>query len=136
MKITLSPIERKALKARAHALDPVVQIGDNGLSASVIREIDRNLTAHELIKIRTNSADRDEREKWLDEVCDALIAAPVQHIGKTLVLWRENPELVKARAKALLPPPKPKSKRLTKSQEEAIASGSMRRRRATTGKKR
>ena len=127
MKITLSPIERKALKARAHSLDPVVQIGDQGLTSAVIREIDRSLKAHELIKIRAFNDERDERAAWLEEICSALHAAPVQHIGKILVVWRENPELTKARAKAALPPPKKKAPRLTRQQEEAAAAGRKRR---------
>jgi RNA-binding protein len=128
MKMTLSPIERRALKARAHPLDPVVQIGDQGLTAAVIREVDRNLKAHELIKIRAANDERAERDAWLDEICNALHAAPVQHIGKTLVIWRENPELVKARAKALLPPQKRKAPRRTRQQEENLAAGKTRRR--------
>ncbi len=125
MKIELSPIERQALKARAHTLDPLVTISNNGLSAAVIREIDRTLKAHELIKIRANTDDREERAGWLDKICDLLVAAPVQLIGKTLVIWRENPEKAKERAKALLPVPRPKEKRLTKHQEEMRASGQM-----------
>lgn len=126
--MTLSPIERRALKARAHPLDPVVMIGDQGLTAAVIREIDRNLKAHELIKVRAFNDERAERDSWLDEICNALHAAPVQHIGKTLVIWRENPELVKARAKALLPPQKKKAPRRTRQQEENLAAGKTRRR--------
>jgi len=125
MKITLSPIERQALKARAHIIDPLVIIGDNGLSASVIREIDRTLKAHELIKIRANTDDREQRIVWMAELCDALAAAPVQLIGKMLVIWRENPEKVKERAKAALPPQKPRERRLTKHQEEMRATGQM-----------
>jgi putative YhbY family RNA-binding protein len=125
MKITLSPIERQALKARAHPLSPLVIIGDNGLSASVIREIDRTLKAHELIKIRANTDDREQRIAWMAELCDALAAAPVQQIGKTLVIWRENPEKVKERAKASRPPQKPRERRLTKHQEEMRATGQM-----------
>jgi putative YhbY family RNA-binding protein len=127
MKITLSPIERKALKARAHALDPVVLIGDQGLTSAVIREIDRSLKAHELIKIRAFNDERAERTVWLDEICSVLHAAPVQHIGKILVIWRENPELTKARAKAALPPTRKKTPRLTRQQEEAAAAGRTRR---------
>ena len=127
MKITLSPIERKALKARAHALDPVVLIGDQGLTSAVIREIDRSLKAHELIKIRAFNDERTERSVWLDEICDALHAAAVQHIGKILVIWRENPELTKARAKAAMPPPRKRTPRLTRQQEERAAAGRARR---------
>lgn len=122
MKITLSPSERRALRARAHALVPVVMIGDQGLTSAVIREADRSLKAHELIKIRA-AGEREDRDQWLEELANALNAAPVQHIGKILVLWRENPELAKARAKALQPQPKRKTPRLTRQQEEAMASG-------------
>lgn len=92
MKITLSPIERKALKAEAHALDPVVLIGDQGLTAAVLKEIDRSLKAHALIKVRAATDEREQREAWLAEIADALNAAPVQHIGKMLVVWRKKPE--------------------------------------------
>lgn len=91
MKITLSPIERRALKAQAHALTPVVMIGDQGLTPAVILEIERNLKAHELIKIRASTDDREARESWLHEICLALHAAPVQHIGKMLIVWRQKP---------------------------------------------
>lgn len=125
MKIELSPIERQALKAKAHELDPLVTVADKGLSASVIREIDRTLKAHELIKIRANTDNREQRAEWLATICAALAAAPVQLIGKTLVIWRENPEKARERAKAALPPQVPRGKRLTKHQEEMRASGQM-----------
>jgi putative YhbY family RNA-binding protein len=87
----LSPARRQELKGRAHKLDPVVFVGGGGLSAAVIAEIDRSLKTHELIKVRV-SADRDEREAMLEEICVKTGAQPVQHIGKVLVLFRENPE--------------------------------------------
>jgi RNA-binding protein len=125
MKIELSPIARQALKAQAHSLSPLVIIGDNGLSPSVMREIERTLVAHELIKIRVNTTDREERAAWLDKIANQLSAAPVQLIGKTIVIWRENPEKARERVKAAMPAPKPKEKRLTKHQEEMRASGQM-----------
>jgi putative YhbY family RNA-binding protein len=84
---------RKALRARAHNLQPVVMIGDKGLTAAVLAEMGRALDAHELIKVKAASDEREQREAWLAEACEALRAAPVQHIGKILVLYRENPEL-------------------------------------------
>lgn len=87
----LSPAERQKLKGKAHKLDPVVFVGAHGLSASVIAEIDRSLKTHELIKVRV-SADRDERETMFAEICAKTGAQPVQHIGKVLVLFREDPE--------------------------------------------
>ncbi len=125
MKIILSPIERRALKAKAHDLSPVVMIGDHGLTPAIIREIDRNLKAHELIKVRAFTDDREQRAKWFDEICDALYAAPIQHIGKIYIIWRHSPELEAARAKAALPPTKRKAPRLTKRQEENKAAGSV-----------
>lgn len=88
----LSPIERKKLKARAHALDPIVHLGGKGLTEAVIAEIGRALDAHELVKVRAGSMERDEREAALTEICTRLAAQPVQHIGKVFVIYREKPE--------------------------------------------
>ena len=90
--ITLTPVQRRELRARAHALHPVVAIGHAGLSPAVLHEIDVALAAHELIKVRVHSDDRDEREAHLAGICEALEAAPVQHLGKLLILWRPAPE--------------------------------------------
>lgn len=89
--IELSADERRALRARAHALHPTVIIGDAGLSPAVMTEIDRSLRSHELIKVKVAGDERERRESLLAEICDALSAAPVQHIGKILVLYREQP---------------------------------------------
>ncbi|MBN8454689.1 YhbY family RNA-binding protein [Accumulibacter sp.] len=88
----LNSEERRALRARAHSLQPVVAISQNGLSEPVVREIDASLAAHELIKVRVYNDDREERENFLASLCERLAAAPVQHIGKLLVLWRPRPE--------------------------------------------
>ena len=113
MKIDLTAAERKELKAAAHGLDPVVMISTEGLKPSVLSEIDRCLDAHELIKIRVFSDERDEREVWFDAICEQLNAAPVQHIGKVLVLFRENPDKKEPAAAK----PKRKKAPLTKRQE-------------------
>jgi RNA-binding protein len=94
----LTPEQRRRLRARAHALDPVVMIGQSGLSATVLQEIERALKSHELIKIRVSGAERGEREHLLEAVCRATAAEPVQHIGRILVVHRENPELRKPAA--------------------------------------
>ena len=91
MKIELTPGERKRLKGAAHALAPVVMIGVEGLKPSLLREIDRSLNTHELVKIRAFSGERDDRAAWLDAICEQLDAAPVQHIGRMLIVFRENP---------------------------------------------
>lgn len=83
---------RRQLKARAHKIDPVVMIGAEGLSGGVLAEIDRALKAHELIKVRVSGADREAREALLEEICRSTGAQAVQHIGKILVVFREDPE--------------------------------------------
>ena len=90
--LDLSSDERRALRARAHALNPVVSISQNGLSEAVLLEIARSLDSHELIKIRVFNDNREEREAYLKTICEQLDAAPVQHIGKLLVVWRPAPE--------------------------------------------
>lgn len=88
----LSPNERQLLKAQAHRLRPLVQLGGKGLSASVLAEVERALDAHELIKVRAADLDRNEREVALAALCEHCAAQPVQHIGRVLVLYRRAPE--------------------------------------------
>jgi putative YhbY family RNA-binding protein len=88
---TLTPAERRAFRAQAHSLHPFVSIGQHGLTPAVLHEIDVNLIAHELIKIRVFNDDRDERESLLARICGDLDAAPVQHLGKILTIWRPAP---------------------------------------------
>ena len=102
----LSPAERKAKRAEAHHLDPVVAIGSDGATAAVRREIDAALAAHGLIKVRVFSDDRVAREAIFGELSTALGAAPVQHIGKLLVLWRPPAEKVAADRDGRMPGPK------------------------------
>lgn len=88
--IELTPAQRRELRARAHHLHPVVSIADKGLTTAVLGEIQRSLHAHELIKVRVHGGERQVREALLQEICEALDAAPVQHIGNILVVWRER----------------------------------------------
>jgi RNA-binding protein len=107
----LSPKRRSELRAEAHKLSPLVIIGDKGLTDEVIKEIDRTLTAHELIKVRAATDEREARDAWLDTICERLQAYPVQQIGKVFVLYRENPEERKApAAKPKARPEKPRGK--------------------------
>jgi putative YhbY family RNA-binding protein len=87
-QIQLTIAQRKAHRADAHHLSPVVMIGNDGLSAAVKREADAALNAHGLIKVRVLGDDRTAREAMYQSLCDELSAAPIQHIGKLLVLWR------------------------------------------------
>jgi RNA-binding protein len=88
----LTPAERKALKAKAHKLEPVVQIGAKGLTDEVVGEIERALTAHELIKVRAAGLDRDLRNEALASICGKTGAEAVQQVGKVFVLFRKNDE--------------------------------------------
>ncbi|MFV0680174.1 YhbY family RNA-binding protein [Ottowia sp.] len=90
-RIELTPVQRKAHRAEAHHLDPVVMIGADGLTPAVRKETDAALNAHGLIKIRVLGDDRTAREAIYQQLADDLNAAPIQHIGKLLVLWRPKP---------------------------------------------
>ncbi|MFI4888278.1 MAG: YhbY family RNA-binding protein [Burkholderiales bacterium] len=87
---------RRELRARAHPLHPVVSIGQHGLTPTVLREIGVALTAHELIKVRVGSDDREERKSLLARICAELDCGAVQQIGKLLVLWRPRPAIANA----------------------------------------
>jgi putative YhbY family RNA-binding protein len=111
--LSLTISERLALKARAHQLKPTVMIGNAGLTEPVLKEIAQTLKIHELIKIRV-MAERPQREAILTEICSQLNAAPVQHIGKILVVYQPNPE---ARLVEIKKMPRHKGKKpLTKKQ--------------------
>ena len=93
---SLTPAQRKEHRAAAHHLDPVVAIGNDGLTAAVRKEADAALNAHGLIKVRVFADEREAREALFQELADTLNAAPIQHIGKLLVLWRPLPPKEKA----------------------------------------
>ena len=88
----LTVAQRKQHRADAHHIDPVVAIGNGGLTPAVLREADAALNAHGLIKIRVHGDDRTAREALYQQLADELNAAPIQHIGKLLLLWRPQPE--------------------------------------------
>lgn len=88
--LELTSKERSELRAAAHPLKPVVLIGDQGLTPAVLKEIDMNLTAHGLIKVRVAGDDRAARIAMLDTICDSLSCAAAGHVGKTLILYRHG----------------------------------------------
>lgn len=92
MPVDLTPRERAHLKGRAHALEPIVKVGHAGLSDAVVAEADRALTVHELIKVRIDAADREERVALGEALCNRTGATTVQRVGKVLVLWRPAPD--------------------------------------------
>ena len=94
--LSLTPAERKEKRGDAHHLEPVVLIGNDGLTPAVLKEANSALDAHGLIKVRMFSDQREDREAALARLADELDAAPVQHIGKLLVLWRPMPDKPKA----------------------------------------
>jgi RNA-binding protein len=112
--LSLTVPERLALKGRAQSLSPTVMIGNAGLTEAVLKEIAQTLKIHELIKIRIMSEDRTLRETMLESICTQLNAAPVQHIGKILVVYQPNPDAHKIELKKM---PRHKGKKpLTKKQ--------------------
>lgn len=105
-QIILTPTQRREKRADAHHLDPVVMVGGEGLTPAVVKETDAALNAHGLIKVRVQGDDREAREAMFVQLCDELNAAPIQHIGKLLVLWRPIPEKPKAEREGVMPGPR------------------------------
>jgi RNA-binding protein len=96
--LKLTSVDRAALRSEAHALDPVVLVGEAGLTPAVMKEIDRSLDAHGLIKVRVFGDDREARIEMYQTICEQLEAAPVQHIGKLLVMYRPKKEAPQERS--------------------------------------
>jgi RNA-binding protein len=86
--LKVSSDQRAELRSQAHALKPVVLVGAEGLTDAVLSEIKVHLGAHQLIKIRVFGDEREERIAIYEQICDTLNAAPIQHIGKLLVIWK------------------------------------------------
>ncbi|CAG7856181.1 hypothetical protein MCAMS1_00580 [biofilm metagenome] len=104
---------KRKLKAEAHALKPVVMVGQAGLTDAVMAEIDIALNCHELIKIKIR-ADKDERSRIGDAICGQTEATLIQTIGQITVIYRKKPALpVKAKPPRSLPK-KSKATRTTK----------------------
>ncbi len=104
--IELRTAKRKEIRAQAHHLEPIVRIGGDGLTPAVIKETNVALNAHGLIKVRVFSDERETREAMYAQLCDELNAAPIQHIGKLLILWRPIPPKEKAEREDRMPGPK------------------------------
>jgi putative YhbY family RNA-binding protein len=104
--IQLTPTQRKEHRSAAHHLHPVAMIGNDGLTPAVTREIDQALKAHGLIKVRIFSDERATREEFFLRLADQLGAAPIQHIGKLLVLWRPIPPKEKTERDDRMPGPR------------------------------
>ena len=90
------------LRGLAHNLNPVVMIGNNGLTDAVLKEIEVSLNAHELIKVQVAGDDRELRKSLLTDIAEKTNAVAVHHIGKQLVFYRDS-ETIKASAKIVIP---------------------------------
>ena len=137
--LKLTPAQRSELRSEAHGLNPVVMIGEAGLTPAILKETDAALKAHGLIKVRVFGDDREARVQYYETLCNELGAAPVQHIGKLLVLYRpkvETPKEAKpTRGKGLRevvvvkthPTKRPTVKKITlKGNERLTAGGNVR----------
>ena len=91
MPTSLTAKERANLKARAHALEPVVNVGGAGVTERLVAEVERALTAHELIKVKVGTDDRADRVAIGDEICTRTGATAVHRVGKVLIMWRPRP---------------------------------------------
>ena len=100
MKLSTKQISH--LRGLAHSLNPVVMLGNAGLTENILKEIELNLNAHELIKVQVAGDDRDARKAIYLAICDKTGAIAVHHIGKQLVLYRAS-ETIKEKAKIHIP---------------------------------
>src|ERR1700760_3600285 len=91
----LTEKQLKFLRGRAHALKPIIQIGQKALNAGVIAETRRALSDHELIKLRVQAADRAARDAMLAQLVDTIDCVLVTRIGHVAVLFKPNPKLSK-----------------------------------------
>ena len=129
----LTAAQRRELRARAHHLHPVVSVGHHGLTPAVMHEIDVNLLAHELIKVRVFADERERREALLERICTALEASPVQHIGKLLVLWRPAPDQPNETAAPRARPGSRRGDKATKAKTKTMAKSTPQARRRRRG---
>lgn len=100
MKLSTKQIAH--LRGMAHNLNPVVMIGNNGLTENVLKEIELNLNAHELIKVQVAGDDRHARKAISEDICNKTNAVLVHHIGKQLVFYRQS-STIKESAKVVIP---------------------------------
>jgi len=91
----LSSQQVRKLRGYAHSLKVIVTIGNNGLTENVLTEIDNALEQHELLKIRVNAGDRDERDDMITRICEESGAELIQRIGHIATLYRRNPDMPK-----------------------------------------
>ena len=96
--MTLTGAQRKKLRGLAHHIDPVVIVGQNGLTDSVTKAIDEALTLHELIKIKFNDH-KEDRKNLARDVSTRLVGELVGEIGNIAILFRQNEDPEKRKIK-------------------------------------
>jgi RNA-binding protein len=89
----LSERQKKHLRRLGHALQPIVTLGNAGLTDAVVKELDRALKDHELVKVRARASDREQRDAWLAELARRTQGTLVQRIGNVAVIYRADPAL-------------------------------------------
>jgi RNA-binding protein len=89
----LTEAQKKHLRRLAHALQPVVTLGNAGLTEGVVKELERALEDHELVKVRARAPDREQRDAWIAELARRTQAKVVQRIGNVAVIYRADPTL-------------------------------------------
>jgi RNA-binding protein len=87
----LSDAQRKYLRRLGHDRNPIVLIGNPGLSPNLIAEMDRALNVHELVKVRARVGDREVRDEILAELARATRSEVVQRIGHVALYYRRHP---------------------------------------------
>ena len=89
----LTEPQKKHLRRLAHPLQPIVTLGNTGLTDAVVKELDRALKDHELVKVRARAPDRGQRDVWLAELARRTRGILVQRIGNVAVIYRADPAL-------------------------------------------
>jgi RNA-binding protein len=93
--MTLTEKQKKHLRRLAHALNPIVMLGNAGLTPGVVKELDRALTDHELVKVSARVGERSVRDAALDDLAKQTSSELVQRIGNVGVFYRRSAELPK-----------------------------------------
>ncbi len=92
MAVELTEKQRRHLKGLAHNLNPVIRVGNAGVSPSVVAETRRALNDHELIKVRVAGVDREERDAAIELLAGECDSALVARVGHVAILYRRHPD--------------------------------------------
>lgn len=89
-KITMNSAEKQALRARAHHLKPVIWVGAKGLTPPLVNETNLALDAHELIKVKLNGLEKEDKKPFIVELCTSLGAELIQLLGNIAIIYRKK----------------------------------------------